>query len=71
MFSTINPFDESTLKWCINGLLAEDLLSEEKQGILRDFLNNPMVLREMADILNMRFADIENWEWDAGEDGSR
>ena len=69
MFSTKSPFDEDTLKWCINGLLAEDLLSDEKQAILRDFLDNSMVLKEMADILNLRFADIENWDWDAGEHG--
>ncbi|KAI9163662.1 putative ubiquitin-protein ligase [Paramyrothecium foliicola] len=63
------PFDSGTLNWCINGLLAEDLLSDEKQGILRDFLENPVVLAEMADILNMRFSNIESWDWEAGENG--
>lgn len=71
MFGNKSPFVEGTLKWCIDGLLAEDLLSDEKQQILREFLDNSMVLREMADILNMRFADIENWDWDAGADGSK
>jgi hypothetical protein len=71
LFEQKHPFDEDTLKWCINGLLAEDLLSDEKQGILREFLDNSLVLKEMADILNMRFEDIEKWDWDAGEEGSK
>lgn len=71
LFGEKRPFDEDTLKWCINGLLAEDLLSDEKQGILREFLDNSLVLKEMADILNMRFEDIENWDWDVGEEGSK
>jgi hypothetical protein len=65
------PFHESTLKWCINGLLAEDLLSDEKQAMLRQFLRNSVVLDEMADVLNMRYNDFENWEWDAPESGSK
>lgn len=63
------PFDQATLKWCIQGLLAEDLLSDEKQSTLQEFLRNDVVLKEIADVLNMRFADIENWEWDEGEMG--
>ena len=62
-------FNEHTLTWCIQGLLAEDLLSDEKQKMLQDFLKNKAVLGEIADVLNMRFTDIENWEWDAGEKG--
>jgi len=64
------PFEQETLKQCISALLSEDLLSDEKQGILRDFLGNEVVLREIADVLNMRFADIEAWDWQAGEGGS-
>src|SRR5215469_60508 len=64
-----HPFDEGTLRWCINGLLAEDLLSDEKQSTLQDFLGNDVVLKEIADVLNMRFANIENWDWDAGQQG--
>lgn len=63
------PFDEETLKWCITGLLAEDLLSDEKQAILRDFLENKVVMSEICDVLNMRYTDFENWEWQAGEEG--
>ncbi|KAM0431554.1 hypothetical protein ACHAQK_010179 [Fusarium lateritium] len=69
IFDVKAPFDSMTLKWCINGLLAEDLLSDEKQAILRDFLEKPVVLGEIADVLNMRFSNIESWDWDAGEHG--
>ncbi|KAI6764099.1 hypothetical protein HG530_007888 [Fusarium avenaceum] len=69
IFSEKAPFDSTTLKWCINGLLAEDLLSDQKQAILRDFLEKPVVLGEIADVLNMRFSNIDSWEWDAGEHG--
>ncbi|KAK7739098.1 hypothetical protein SLS62_011298 [Diatrype stigma] len=63
------PFDERTLKWCIKGLLAEDLLSDEKQAVLRDFLESSVVMSEICDVLNMRYSDLENWEWDAGPEG--
>ncbi|GAP88949.1 hypothetical protein SAMD00023353_3400220 [Rosellinia necatrix] len=63
------PFDRAVLRWCVNGLLAEDLLSDEKQAVLRDFLDNRVVLDEIADVLNMRFADFDNWSWEAGERG--
>jgi hypothetical protein len=38
MLANITPFEKKSLTWCIKGLLAEDLLSEEKQNVLRDFL---------------------------------
>ncbi|KAI1130400.1 hypothetical protein F5Y10DRAFT_236031 [Nemania abortiva] len=63
------PFNRDTLRWCINGLLAEDLLSDEKQNILREFLESPVVLDEIADVLNLRIADFDNWSWEAGEQG--
>lgn len=63
------PFNQDTLRWCVNGLLAQDLLSEEKQAILREFKASPAVLNEIADVLNIRFADFDNWSWQAGEGG--
>ncbi|KAI1820534.1 hypothetical protein F4861DRAFT_54483 [Xylaria intraflava] len=63
------PFSRSTLRWCLNGLLAEDLLSDEKKDNLREFLRNPVVLDEISDVLNMRFADFDNWSWEAGQHG--
>lgn len=64
-----SPFNRRSLRWCINGLLAEDLLSDEKQDVLRGFLKSPAVLDEIADVLNMRFTDFDNWSWEAGEGG--
>lgn len=59
------PFDHTTLRQCINGLLHSDLLSEQKKNTLHDFLQDEVVLTEIADVLNMRFADLGGWGWDA------
>lgn len=69
MFSGKSPFGVAMLDWVIKGLLAEDLLSDEKQSLLRDLLGNEVVLREIADVLNMRIADLDNWQWEVGELG--
>lgn len=69
LLRTEAPFDESTLTLCIKGLLVEDLLNDEKQSVSHEFLKNSIVLAEIADVLNMHYADIENWKWQAGEQG--
>ncbi|WQF84539.1 hypothetical protein CDEST_09553 [Colletotrichum destructivum] len=69
LLQTGRPFNEKTLKQCIRGLLEQDLLSDEKQTMLREFEQNGVVLREIADVLNTRFADLKTWDWDAGEEG--
>ncbi len=56
-------FSADTLKWVINGLQASDLLSDEKRAVLKDFLNNGVILSEVADVLNMRMAALDNWNW--------
>ncbi|KAK4144133.1 uncharacterized protein C8A04DRAFT_36961 [Dichotomopilus funicola] len=65
------PFTKESLTSCIKGLLTEDILSDEKQAILRDFLDNDIAKSEIADVLNMRFSDLKHWQWDAGEEGIR
>lgn len=65
------PFTEDSLTSCIKGLLTEDILSDEKQAILRDFLENDVAKSEIADVLNMRFSGLKQWHWDAGKDGVR
>ena len=60
-----SPFSDTTLKATIRGLLKEDLLSEQKRAVLQDFLQNPIVLNEIADVLNMRFKNLSDWSWDA------
>lgn len=65
------PFNEESLTSCIKGLLTEDILSDEKQAILRDFLESEVAKAEIADVLNMRFSGLKQWQWDAGENGIR
>ena len=67
LVSTSNPFDEHALRWCINGLLKNELLTEQKKTLLGEFLQNKVVLTEIADVLNMRFANLQGWSW--GSDG--
>ncbi|KAL2816514.1 hypothetical protein BJX63DRAFT_387564 [Aspergillus granulosus] len=69
VFEEEAPFDQSTLTATIKGLLTEDILSEAKQEVLKDFLKNKVALTEIADVLNMRWADLEDWDWFAGDDG--
>jgi len=61
-------FDNVTLKWVIQGLLASDLVTDEKRTVLLDFLNNKIVLAEVADVLNMRMSSLDKWKW--GEAGT-
>jgi len=57
-------FNNSVLRWTINGLLSSDLLDDEKRAVLKDFLGNPIILVEVADVLNMRMASINTWSWE-------
>ncbi|KAK0320628.1 hypothetical protein LTR82_008341 [Friedmanniomyces endolithicus] len=62
-FLTTQKFSEYTLRWAITGLLASDLLTNEKREALRDFSSNDTILREVADVLNMRLAALQDWTW--------
>ncbi|KAB8215719.1 hypothetical protein BDV33DRAFT_227412 [Aspergillus novoparasiticus] len=68
LWHNADPFNIYSIRSCIRGLLTEDLLSEEKQGILKYCLENTVALTEISDVLNMRYADLKNWDWHA-EDG--
>ena len=61
LMSETTPFDEESLTSCIKGLLTEDIFSDEKQAILRDFLESKIAKAEIADVLNMRFSDLKQW----------
>jgi hypothetical protein len=63
------PFDDRTIRWCLKGLLGNDLLRDDKKAILQDFLRDEVARTEICDVLNMKMADIKNWQWDAGEEG--
>lgn len=56
-------FDQSSVTACIKGLLRSDLLTDEKRATLRDLEGNPVVLGEIADVLNMRLASRDSWCW--------
>ncbi|KAK3114293.1 hypothetical protein LTR53_007543 [Teratosphaeriaceae sp. CCFEE 6253] len=58
-----DQFSVQSLHWNISGLLAGDLLTNEKRDALRDFDNNDTILREVADVLNMRLASLQDWTW--------
>jgi hypothetical protein len=63
--ATTTHFDDETLTWVIQGILRSDLVSDEKAKVLKDFLNNKVVLAEVADVLNMRISSLEKWKWDS------
>lgn len=67
MAANRTPFAPDVLEWVIKGLLKSDLLSEAKKRSLEAFLRDNVVLLEIADVLNMRFVDLESWTWDAEE----
>ena len=61
--------NDQSLKWCIKALLKNDLLNDEKKASLNDFLKDDAVLGEIRDVLNMRFRDLRDWNWNLGEEG--
>ncbi|KAI7163195.1 hypothetical protein KC349_g1493 [Hortaea werneckii] len=62
-FTMSEDFNVRTLRLAIKGLLASDLLPNEKQQALSDFDKNETVLSEVADVLNMRLAAFQEWSW--------
>jgi hypothetical protein len=65
--SRATPFDTSVLKLSIKALLTNDLLNDDAKMTLSEFSTNDVVLNEIADVLNLRFSDLDNWSWDADE----
>lgn len=63
--STPGQFNDEVLHWTINGLMGSGLLSDEKRAVLKDFLASPVILAEVADVLNMRISAISTWSWEA------
>ncbi|KAM0200101.1 hypothetical protein ACHAPA_011780 [Fusarium lateritium] len=63
--STPDQFTVASLKWIIPGLHSSDLLSNEKREVLRDFESNDMILKEIADVLNMRINALDSWTWNS------
>lgn len=61
-----DQFNQDSLKWVIQGLLASDLLTNEKREVLKDFMGNPIIMSEIADVLNMQFSALDSWNWGPG-----
>lgn len=53
LISGNQQLDLATLKSTIHGLIASDLLDDEKRAALRDFVGNKTILNEILDVLNM------------------
>ncbi|CAI7612276.1 unnamed protein product [Penicillium pancosmium] len=64
-----DPFTVDSLSACIRGIQCEEIVTDEKQETLKHFVNNKVALSEIADVLNMRYADLDNWDWHTGEEG--
>lgn len=64
-----DPFTVDSLSRCIRGIRTEEIISEQKQQTLKHFLDNKVVLNEIADVLNMRYADLRSWDWHADSEG--
>jgi hypothetical protein len=55
------PFERHMLLQCIRALLSNTLLNEDAKTTLTEFTTNEVVLGEIDDVLNLRFADLDNW----------
>lgn len=51
------------VKDTVSNLLKADLLNPEKQAGLKDLRDNPLVLAEIADVLNMQIDSLRTWSW--------
>lgn len=55
--------DEEDVTDLIQGLIKSDLLSSDKQATLGEFKTNPVIRKELADVLNMHYASFSTWSW--------
>lgn len=59
-----DKIDEISLKWCIEGLLRSDLLTDERRAFLEEKVKkNKAVLKDVKDVLNMTLARLDTWSW--------
>lgn len=63
------PFDPDMLKKCIKALLSNNLLNDDAKSTLSEFSMNEVVLDEIADVLNLRFTDLDTWSWQEEDEG--
>ncbi|KAG6872167.1 hypothetical protein C0995_012442 [Termitomyces sp. Mi166 len=58
-------FNTSKVENIVRGVLASDLMDEDKRKTLNEILSNPIVLEELASVLTMRMASLDTWSWPA------
>jgi hypothetical protein len=59
-----NRFTIDSLKSSIRGVKMSDLFAGKKREALADLENQPAVLKELVDVLNMDLDGLDQWEWD-------
>ncbi len=59
----LGRFTADEVEKCIKGLMNMDLLSRDKRNALVEFQSNPLVLVELADVLNMELDALDSWSW--------
>lgn len=59
--------DENTVKWCIEDLLTNPLLSDEKRITFQGYLQSDLALRELTGTLNAK--SIRHWNYRHVEQG--
>ncbi|KAK2801455.1 hypothetical protein FQN51_005349 [Onygenales sp. PD_10] len=63
VLTTQDAFNTTSLKWVTRGVIDSDIFSPEKVNSLKIFLQNDDVAQEVADVLNMRLAQLDTWSW--------
>ncbi|KKY21921.1 hypothetical protein UCRPC4_g03424 [Phaeomoniella chlamydospora] len=57
-----NPPDFQ-LSEIVDALLTSDLLGDEKKAILKEFVNNKQVAKEVSEVLTLKLQSITSWQW--------
>lgn len=53
----------NNLRAIAEAVLESGQLSQDKRSTLKAFMNDNQVLQEICDVLNMRLANLDNWDW--------
>ncbi|KAF3165696.1 hypothetical protein TWF751_008964 [Orbilia oligospora] len=59
-----SPFDVNNVSATIKTLLRVDVINDKKKATLKEFLGNNVVLKEIADVLNMRMESRKSFIWE-------
>ena len=59
-----NQIDARQIATCIDGLITSDLLSKDQTAMLKEIRENSNNMSEIASVLNLRLAAINEWNWE-------